>query len=485
MIGEINMKMLKFLFVFFFVFMTSVTYCKMLTLNDYLGIITKYNNDLNSLQLNMEAIKEKLNETEMVYSCLLSMGINYYVNKNMELHNNQYAGCSDIRKIGYDISIGKQFVSGTQFLFGFNGSGEQYRHTNNLHDMGNYGVSDIVPFIEFQQSLWKNINGRYTKANIAKARANAKSALYLLKYKKQNILLNARFAYWNLSYARKIVDFKKKSLNRTQKILNWNKKRYNMGLIEKSDLLQSQAAVKLGELNLRIAYEEENKAIRVFNQYLNVTDGNVKYDVEKFEYREKDFNISNKALCKKSIRPDVISALEDVKGVLYDQISHQRYTGSDLVFRCHFTLTGLGKSISEAVQHMVNGNRVSYFCGLKYTLPLDFKLRKAVEQGYEVAKIAAQKFAEAAELKENNDWFQIVDNWNNAKLRLELAVEIERIQQQRYEENKYLLKMGRNTTYVVLQSEQALDDARLNVLRNVLELIQIYENVEAFYNYEI
>ena len=89
---------------------------------------------------------------------------------------------------------------------------------------------------------------------------------------------------------------------------------------------------------------------------------------------------------------------------------------------------------------------------------------------------------ENAKLQESSDWFQLVDNWNNAKSRLAVSVEIRDIQQKRNEEEQNLLKKGRSTTYLVLQSEQDLDDSYLSMLQNILELISIYEQAEAFYN---
>ena len=72
---------------------------------------------------------------------------------------------------------------------------------------------------------------------------------------------------------------------------------------------------------------------------------------------------------------------------------------------------------------------------------------------------------------------------NDAKLKNIIAVEIEEIQKQRKQEDEMLLKTGRTTTYLALQTEQALDDATLNVLGSVLELIKISETAKTFYDY--
>ena len=165
-----------------------------------------------------------------------------------------------------------------------------------------------------------------------------------------------------------------------------------------------------------------------------------------------------------------------------DLLLSQKSMGADLVFVGQFALNGVNKDFSKAGSDLGELNKPSYSLGLKYTLPLDFTLRTAVNEGYKAAKISAEKTVENAKLQESSDWFQLVDNWNNAKSRLALSVEIRDIQQKRNEEEQNLLKKGRSTTYLVLQSEQDLDDSYLSMLQNILELISIYEQAEAFYN---
>jgi outer membrane protein TolC len=471
------MKALKFLFALLFVFITDSVYCEMLTINDYLDIVSKNNSELKAVQLNIEAAQNKLAEIERAYSYYLNAGVSYLDDKSGRPYN-QLARLDDMSNLSYDIGINKKFAVGTQVALGFNGSSGHYKYALGGAE---YDVNDVAPFVKLEQSLLKDINGGATKAGIAKARAKAKSALYLLKYKKQNVLLDVKLAYWKLSYAKTVVDFRKVSLYRTEKTFDWNKRRYDMDLAEKSDLLQSQAAVKLGELNLKLAYEDENRANRTFNQYLNIKDDEIKYNVENFKDKGNNFK-GDKTLSKKGVRADVLAALEDVQSSLYDQIANEKNTGADLVLSGQVALNGVEQSLNEAAQHITNGDKPSYSVGLKYMLPLDFKLRKTVNKGYEAAKKSAQQSAESAAIKENIDWLQLVDDWNNEKLRMELNIEIEKVQQQRQEEDKNLLRKGRITTYLVFQSEQALDDATLSVLKGILELIKIYEKAEALYN---
>jgi outer membrane protein TolC len=463
-----------------FCFISVFAYGEMLTMDGYVYRVVKNNSDLKSIQSSINAVKGKLAEIERVYAYTLSAGLSYSDDKSGRPYS-QLAKLNEVSNWNYSTYVNKQFVTGTQFSLGIDGSYGTYDYSTGSFGEPHYSVSDISPFVRLQQSLWKDINGGSTKASISKQKASAKSALYLLEYKKQKLLLDAKTAYWNLSYTRTVIDFRKVSFDRKRRLLDWNQRRYKMDLAERSDLLQSQAAVKSGELNLKLAYEEENRANRAFNQFLNIKDDKVRYDVEKFEDKGNSFKI-DRTLTKKVVRADVLAALEDVNTALYEQEASQRNRGADLVLEGKYLLNGVEQSSGKSFDHIKNGDKPSYSLGLKYTLPLDFKLRRAIDKGYEAAKVSAQTAAESAVVKENNDWIQLLDNWDNARIRMELAVEVEKIQKQRYEEDRKLLKRGRTTTYMVLQSEDDLAAATLNVFKSILELIQINEQAKAFYS---
>ncbi|MDR1474197.1 MAG: TolC family protein [Endomicrobium sp.] len=474
------MKKFSLLFVFMIFCIScikSFVYGKMLTIDNYLAMIAKNNNEWKSIQAEIDAIKGKLDEIERVYVFSFTAGISYSDDKSGRPYS-QSLKLDDLINWKYDASLNKQFETGTKVYLGVDGSYGTYDYVNT----DKYSIKDIVPFVKLEQSLWKDINGGSTKASIAKQKASARSQLYLYEYKKQKFLLDAIKAYWDLSYARTIVDFKIVSFDRKKKILEWNQRRYKMDLVEKSDLLQSQAAVKSGELNLKIAYEDESKNNRTFNLFININEDNVRYDVEKFEDKGNSFKV-DKDLLRKGTRADVLSALEDVNAALYDQEVSQRSRGADLVFEGKYAFNNVAQNqTSKSFERIKDGDRSSYSIGLRYTLPLDFKLRKVIDKGYEAAKIAAQSSAESVASKENNDWIQLLDNWNNTRIRLEVAFDIEKIQRQRYEEDRKLLQRGRTTTYMVLQSEEDLDSSTLNVLKGILELIKIDEEVKAFYS---
>jgi outer membrane protein TolC len=466
---KLFMNGVKLLFSSVFILMlilTNVHAMGVLTIDKYMDMVLENNSELKSIQLKIDALEGKLAETEKIYFYYLSTGVNYSEDYKKEFYSNNDESNKNVK---YDTKIDKQFATGTKITLSL----------NNLYNRNtNY---NIRPSIELEQSLLKNMGGVHTKAEIEKVRASTKSTLYKLEYDKQNILLNARLAYWNLAYSRMIINFKKLSLNRTEKILTWSQKKYDMDLILKSNLLEVQAALKKKELNLCFAYEEEKKMNRQFNQFLNVNNIDSEYKIENFETKSNNFKI-DKTLNKKGTRKDVLSVLESVSIALYDQISTEKNLKSDLIFKGQYMLVGAGQTINDVMKDIENSNKFFYSLELRYILPLNFKLQKKINQGYKFIKIAAQKSAEYALIQENNDWFQLMYDWSNIKKKLNTVIEIENIQRQKYEEDKNLFIKGRITTTQILREEQALDDAKLDVSKNIFELIKIYEQAEIIYN---
>ncbi|MDR1511802.1 MAG: hypothetical protein LBS15_03460 [Endomicrobium sp.] len=254
-----------------------------------------------------------------------------------------------------------------------------------------------------------------------------------------------------------------------------------MNLSKKSDLLQVLAAVKLKELDLNNAYEAENRARRELNQFLNIEDGSVKYDLEKFENKCDSDRLKDKSILKnKKIRADVLSVIENVKVALYDQIISKKDLGANLILKGSFDYN---VAIGNVCKKMRTSGPPNYSINLEYTLPLNFDVQRNINNGYELAKFSAQKFAEDAVIKENNEWLKILDDWNNGKTRLKLNVEIKKMQMQKYQEDRnFLRKKKGGVICLVLHSVgRELDDATLNVLQNILDLIKTYEKAKILY----
>ncbi|MDR2860602.1 MAG: TolC family protein [Elusimicrobiota bacterium] len=468
------MKLFKAVIVLFAVAFTASAYGEIITIGEYLSIVEENNPQLQSIQASIESAKDKIAETERALTpFVLSVGGNYTDDEFSGLAS----GYKEVKTNAYNAAITKQFITGTGISIGASASDSSSIADSLIPSLADRDTKTLAPFVSIQQSLWKDFVIGYTRASINAARASAKAALYNLEYSKQSFILGAKSAYWNFAYAKTNTAYREASLARYQQLLEWNQKRYRLDLAERADLLQAQASQKSGELNLRIAVENEKQARRAFNQYINTDINSKEYDVIQFEDIVKNYSAIEE-IQKKGTRADVLAAIETEKAAKYNQKAAINNAGPDVVVSGQYTANGAGTEFSDAQK----ADKPVYVIGAKITLPLDFIRQSKVNKSYKAAAISAEKSAENAKIQEQTDWVNLFDKWKLDLLSLEMSQSIQSIQKEYVSENRKLLQRGRTTTNLVIQSEESLDNATLNVFSAMLSLINDYEKAAIYYN---
>src|SRR6185295_12790720 len=86
-------------------------------------------------------------------------------------------------------------------------------------------------------------------------------------FQKEQALFNAKMAYWKLALVRSELGIRQDTLDRSQKIWEWTKRRVARNLADPPDALQAEAAVRVAELDLQMAKERERTARFQFNRF--------------------------------------------------------------------------------------------------------------------------------------------------------------------------------------------------------------------------
>ncbi len=462
-----NKKIIFFIFLCTCIFLTTSSFGEFLTVDQYVKKVEENNNTLKEIDYQIEAITKKFKESFRAYS--MSLGANIgYANDKTRAYNAASGQFADqkIQALNFDVSVNKQFETGTLFSAGY---GTNYSSVKYILPL--YETTDMAPYVALEQSLLKNFNGDLTKISISKMKSASQSLLYLQTYKKQQLLLNAKKVYWALSYARTVSDFRKQSFERSRKILEWNESRYNRDLAEKNDVLQSKALYKGRELALKQAQYDIITASRNFNEMLNISSPAVDYSIESIENLEKYFKGITELTRGTGRRADVLSALANVESSKYAAQEKNKSIGADLKLSGKFAFNGADSSFTGASSEMAKLNYPSWALGLSYSLPLDFSIQKTVNEGFDAEIKATAKLAEQTELAEKNDWDQLNASWKNSLEKYYIAKELNQIQSERNIEEQKLLKAGRSTTFEMVQSEDDLDNSTLTKYQMSMDLI--------------
>jgi outer membrane protein TolC len=473
-----NKKIIFFIFLCACIFLTTSSFGDFLTVDQYVKKVGENNNTLKEIDYQIEAITKKFKESFRAYS--MSLGANMgYANDKTRAYNSTAGNFSDqeIKALNFDVSLNKQLETGTLLSAGYGANQSSVKYI-----LPEYTTIDMAPYIALEQSLLKNFKGDLTKISIAKFKASAESLLYLQTYKKQQILLGAKKTYWALSYARTVNEFRKLSLERSKKILDWNTSRYNRDLAEKNDVLQSKALYKGRELALKQSQYDIITASRNFNEMLNISSTAVDYSIESIENLEKYFKGITELTRGTGRRADVLSSLANVESSKYTAEEKNKSIGADLKLSGKFAFNGADSSFGGAGSEMAKLNYPSWALGLSYSLPLDFSIQKTVSEGFDAEIKATTKLAEQTELAEKNDWNQLNANWKNTLEQYYIAKELNQIQQERNIEEQKLLRAGRSTTFEMIQSEDDLDDAVLAKYQMSMDLIFILLESQMLYD---
>lgn len=473
-----NKKIIFFIFLCACIFLTTSSFGDFLTVDQYVKKVEENNNTLKEIDYQIEAITKKFKESFRAYS--MSLGANMgYANDKTRAYNSTAGNFSDqeIKALNFDVSLNKQLETGTLLSAGYGANQSSVKYI-----LPEYTTIDMAPYIALEQSLLKNLNGDLTKISTAKLKAASKALIYLQTYKKQQLILNAQKTYWAFSYAKTVNEFRKMSLERSKKILDWNTARYNKDLAEKNDVLQSKALYKGRELALKQSEYDMSQACRNFNELINISSDCTDYQVESLNNLEQYFKGISELKRNGGKRADVLAALSNTESYKFAAEEQAKSTGADLKLSGRFAFNGADSSFSAAASEMSKLRYPSWALGLSYSVPLDFSLRKTVNEGFEAEIRSAEKQAEATDLAELNDWLQLNTNWKNSLAKYEISKEINKIQQERNIEEQKLLKRGRSTTSDMIKSEDDLDDAVLTQYQMSMDLIFILSESRTLYD---
>lgn len=460
-----------------------------LTLDEYLKQVVNNNSEIKACDLTVKAMENKILELDMVFSSVLGGGYNYIYDKS----GAGFGSTLPTDKMTVDswsFNYMKKLRTGSSITAGYASSSAGFDLLSPTDILGNgtkyssFNGSDIKTFFKVDQSLLRDFKSGITKTGIDKVKALNRAGQYMQIFKKQQILLKAKSVYWGLSLSREIVELRKTSLERAEKVLKWNENRYNLDLTQKNDFLQSQAGYRLRQLNLQMAVEDVANASRDFNELRGGSLSTVQEEITKISDAISIYS-EIKNISYTGRRADVLAAKEQYKSAEFAKEETFYRSMPELTLSGMASLHGLSFNYSDSWSQVTGMDKPAYSIGLNFMVPLDYKTLDKVKEGYAVDYQSAGEILKKVELSSGNDWEQLVRNWNNVRARIELAAQVRDVQSERVKEEQKLFEKGRTTTFLLLNAENDLDDSSLTLYRLIYEEIMTYSQSELYNTQEI
>lgn len=454
-----------------------------LTVEDYIAQVEKNNQEIAAADLSINAAGLKLREMDLAYAPYLTGAASYTDDKSGAGFGSTLP-TKAMTVTQYNLGLAKKWATGSTVSLGYSNSQAVFDLLYPTAIIGPGALSsftgyELRPSIRLDQSLIKDNWAGMTRSGIEKAKAAVRAGQYMQLMRRQQVVLRARMAYWSLSLARDVVSFRKASLERAQDLLNWSEKRYKLDLTDKSDLLQAQAAYKMRQLNLQLAREDEIKARRSMNELRNVPGETVEENLSKFADKVS-YYAGIKGISRTGDRADVLAARESYASSIYARNEAVKRSGPEAGLFVSASLRGLDLSYTDAFKQVSNGDKPAYTAGITLAVPLNFRILSAVNKGYTEDRDAAKNTLDKAVLTASNDWNDLARTWRNVASRIDLATQIREIQADRVGNERKKFQRGRTTAFLLLNAENDLDDATLNVYRLIFEQFGIVAQAELY-----
>ncbi|MGE0171874.1 MAG: TolC family protein [Oligoflexales bacterium] len=374
------------------------------------------------------------------------------------------------------VGVGKMFSSGTQAKISYN-----MTHI----DMANANPQAVPmaeayegkPVVEVSQPLWRNFFGKEVRAAADLSREQANATKHTEAFKQKMILAEAEGIYWRLALARDAVAIQKDSLERARKTKQWSAGRVKLSLGDKADMYQADTAVKAKELELQMAVDEEQAAARAFNAARGIASSAMTDPLQKIDAALVG---SIKVPKKVGTRGDVeaAKAYKEIAS-LSAELNEEKYRPTLELFGS-YAYNSREEELGDATSNSFKSDYPTTVVGLRLSAPLGRDIINNSRAGYRKDEAAAAMNAERKAFEVEQQWNDSVERLEQAKKRLNLALDVEKIQREKLEYERNRLRRGRTTTYQVIVFEQDYATSQLNRIRAQADILRIAAQLKTF-----
>lgn len=444
------------------------------SLESYLLQVKKGHKGIRASEAALTAADLKKDEANLLLTPLVFGAVQNIYDKSPTLNQALQGDRTNI--FGYSLGVQTQTDFGTTAKLSYNGAYTSLQGTD-LRANPMPAFFDSKPLLEVSQALMRNANGEEIKSNLALASAQFEATTYSERFKTKILLAQAEGTFWRLALARQIVSVQQDTLARAKKIRDWNGRRVQTRLGDRSDFLQAEAAVKFRELELQVAIDEEAAAARDFNSFRGVEDNRVS---ETLPPVNTTVNHELETLKPVDDREDVKAALVATKVAAANAevgINRNRPT---LDAFANLGLNGRDKEFWDATGQTMKVEHPYFVLGVRFSTSVDFETMKRVQDGYAGDNLTAQLNYQRKREEVTRERENIIQQLRESRERLRLAKLIEDVQRDKLDNERDKFTRGRTVTYQVLMFEQDYASAQLNVLRFQTEYLRLAAQLKTF-----
>ncbi len=460
-----------------------------LTLEEYLNQVRSGNQTLKSANATIEATRQRENSTDLITSPQVFAQVARQIDEKPA--SSFLSGDKTEAKV-LSLGVQKIWSFGLQSQLSFNINQVDITRDNlplllapgvvnplavALNEESSKKFTEGRTQLDLVQPLWKNWLGREYTITRESTQAKLSAQRQGEQYRAKALLAQAEFVYWQLALQTDAVRTQEAALVRFQKIREWVERRVRMSLTDRADLLQAEAGVKARRFELELAMRDRIAMQRNFNTLRAVKGDSLEADV---------MPISSRMLSDMSMAVGTVRRLDIEVAKAMEIVAESEVQASREKFKPELALFGMyamnsrEDTINKAASESLKSDQPTLTVGIKFSAPLDRDLINRERNGLIKASESARMDREQKEFHARQEWDELLRQLSDAKIRLQLANEIESAQKQKLEYEKNRLERGRTTTYQILLFEQDYANAQLGAIKAKADILSIIAKLKSF-----
>lgn len=385
----------------------------------------------------------------------------------------------------YDKLESQMYRLGVSQQFNFGLQTRLYYEVNKTDFVGaNFGAGvmreywDASPKIELVMPVWGGGFGRTAKANQEITRQQNYADSFSSGSQATNVLVGAEAAYWRLSAWQDVVKIQEQALKAAQNIYDYVARKQKMNLGEKADVIQAQALLESRTLELQVAKNEAQDALRAFNKFRNAETYAPVSNLEPVDYKSLENIVV--PVQRPGDRLDVKATeaqLNSAKAASTIALERNRPT---LDLSGSYALNGRDAELNEALKNAGQSARDTAYVGFSFKVPLNVGATSDAKSGALKSEKAAELSYQYAMYAQEQDWANLTRNLSDARDNLRLIGRIEEVQKSKLENERTRLRQGRTTTYQVLLFEQDYTSASLTRVKSAANILGLQSQLKLY-----
>ena len=446
-----------------------------LSLEECIKLAVNNSFEVKLARLDFLIAETNLSAAEAMFDTILLADAGY---SNSNLDQLSIASATETETTTYSAGVSKKIPLGTELALSFSDtktdSNSAYTLVNPAH------TAEIA--LELRQPLARNVFGYVDRRSISLTGLAVQNADLDSKERIESLFAEVEKTYWEWVFSKRALEIYQGILEKARDLYRTSAKNYDTGLIERGDLLASEANVLIREKDVSLADNRYRRAEENIKLLMNIDTACRIYPKENLQYVKKEINLKDclqKAFQK---RRDYLRAKRslEMQNIVLETKANERWPEIDLV--ASMAANGINSKFNKAVNRMVNKNNKEYFAGLKVSMPIENNLARSefekAAHGRQEAIIGVKSIERAIITEVGNGFRNYVTYQANLN-RLKEAVDL---QEEKLKQEEKRFKYGRSNTKRLIDYQQDYLSAELQLAIDILAYKVAAVNLEKTLN---